>query len=317
VSDFDGASFLFREDRYADGGTYSVGGPSNKLVVSNGSTVNLTPGAAIVGPAPTILAGLTHQVDYLPSFMPSLSGVLVQGEGSTLNVGGGTVGGSSGHSASVGLGMPAVLVAGGVATIGGGTFRGGDGQFPGVGLKQAAVLDSSGTITTNDSNGLPNSLPGGSSYGTVNITGGSFVGGDSPMPNRAIWETGVGAAFQGIANIGGGTFTPGRNSLYALHYRGAYADSILTISGGVFHGDLALHTSSGTAVIQGTGLSWTPGDALDDWSSGQVAGTLTSGDPINALVVFPPGITITATSSQITFGPSGQTRTCYCGPRDR
>jgi hypothetical protein len=211
---------------YSDGGTHTVSTPDSGIVVSNGSTVNVVPGATLTG---------------INSDPFGQNAITVLDSASVLNVTSGTMtGGDGSHSGGSGL-----TAFDGHFTISGGTFIGG----------------SSSGVDINHPGGNGASL----SFQSLSVSGGSFTGGfgfdseggdglriDSVSPNTALISGGTftnGGGFNlhvtgpTTANISGGNF---------LGFHSGFMDnSIGNLSGGTFSSQTEGHNQAVLNVTNG------------------------------------------------------------------
>jgi hypothetical protein len=154
---------------YSDGGTHTISGADSNVAISNGTTVNVVPGATITG------------VDIDP--FNGLPAMTVDGT-SVLNVTGGSItGGHGSYQGSAGL------RAGGQIDISGGSFVGGsattflENRFAGPaadisGFQSLSI--SGGNFTGGLGWNAGAGMRIGSYLSTAFISGGDFYGGDSP-----------------------------------------------------------------------------------------------------------------------------------------
>lgn len=232
---------------YNDGGSHTISGPDTDVVVTNATTVNVVPGAAIVG-GPSEPFGSTA----------------VSVFDAILNVTGGSMTGSSAHNGGLGL-----LGSGGQFDITGGTFQGGDGSSLGAGA--GARFDDWSTLSISGGNfyggqgdGLFGS-PGGDGLSihaatplSATISGGTFRG--NPTSNSDGYDLRV--TGMATVDISGGNFLYGHSTL---------ADQAVgNLSGGDFnwmqaYNQAAFHMTDG--YVQTLGLY---DSAVADVSGGDV-----------------------------------------------
>jgi hypothetical protein len=141
---------------YNDGGTHTISGPDTDVVITNGTTVNIVPGASI-----------TPALQYDP-----FGGNAVDVSSGSLNVTGGSMTGGSSKFGGAGLSAGR-----GYFDISGGTFQGGSGagNVPPIGNGR----DIAGA---------------GASFGawnTLSISGGNFFGGVGWAMNGTFGGDGV------------------------------------------------------------------------------------------------------------------------------
>ena len=176
---------------YSDGGTHIANSVSPNIMVLDGSTLNVLPGAAITGTTGTGPGD-------------SDVAVLVTGSNSTVNVSGGTLTGASvgdallvnnfgnaivtGGVFQAGSNAAAVEAAGNLLTIQGGTFEGpvsSDGRTTSI---SGGTFEAGGVFSTGDSGS------------TTVITGGTFVN------NSITFSPNSGFGENATLTIGGGLF---------------------------------------------------------------------------------------------------------------
>jgi hypothetical protein len=142
-------------------------------------------------------------------------------------------------------------------------------------------------------------------HGTANITGGTFVGGNSPThaASAVVGSAGTdnGVPVLSTLNISGGTFQGGTGS--GGYYGGTTGYSLVsigntTVTGGHFLSPIAINTSlGGVTDFLGTNLSYH--DHI-------LSGILQNGDSINVRVY--PDIadaTVNGTGTEVRFGRAG------------
>jgi hypothetical protein len=267
---------------YSDGGTHAVNGPISSVIVSNGTTLNIQPGAAITGASNPSGIG-NDAVDASGS--------------STINLSGGMVVGGPGNLSSP-MGAFGIRMNGGVFTATGGTVQGGAGP-PQLTLEggEAVLLQSTtaqivGGTFLGGGSGAVVALQAGD--GTITISGGKFQGDTSGMSPAS-----TGASIGEPFSISGGTFV-GEGSGSAL-FAGLYGTAVSTISGGTFTGKITISpggTGTNTAVgaeieILGSNLAFT---------STTITGTLLDGTPIDVPYFIYPNVSISGGGQAIVFG---------------
>jgi hypothetical protein len=205
---------------YNDGGVHTISGADSDVVISNGTTVNVVPGATVSGTS----------IDPVAS-----SAITVADVSSFLNVTGGSItGGNASHHGGSGL-----SASGGHFDISGGSFVGGfgSGMF---------INETGGNGAAFDFQSQPSlSITGGSFTG-----GAGFVGGDGL---RLSSTTTSGPAF-----VSGGTFTGGQTNNFAgggspgydLH---AIGPVIVNVSGGEFTGNMSFAVLGDSSIINVSG----------------------------------------------------------------
>jgi hypothetical protein len=175
---------------------------------------------------------------------------------------------------------------------------------PGILVSQGTLNVSGGDFVGQDS-GQYASSGIFVSFGTANITGGTFVGGNaeqnSAQPgNGVVGSAGTwnGPPYVSVLNISGGTFIGGTGGTGYYGGTSGYSLETLgdtTVTGGRFLSPVAISTLAPGSFTKfvGTHLSY---------ENGVLSGTLESGDPIHVQVLGYPGhAVVNATATEVTF----------------
>jgi hypothetical protein len=281
---------------YSDGGTHTVSGSSPVITVSNGTTLNVVPGASIVG----ISAGAN-------TVPPNGETGILALTGSTLNVSGGLIIGGSAPGLPGSPG-PGIAFNGSSLAISGGTIQGGNdaslgGTALSIGSQAQTINISGGTFGGGDSTFFAgeggNALSFDSSEGLLSISGGTFnggVGGSSanggPAHNFNFDHSTV--------MITGGSFTGGTGG----NIKGDSLDltesvgGIVNVTGGVFSGRM-LFKLTGAGAINFFGSDF-------NYSNGMLTGLLSDGNAISVPIlnynqILGPTLLVETTPTEITF----------------
>jgi hypothetical protein len=242
---------------YEDGGSHTIATFSDSVVVRDATTFTLASTGTITGLPTDLINAISacHGINSLGGNTLSLDGTVTGGLVDAAD--GGANGVQSIEDASV--------------TITGGSYTGGDDP-------------------TSGGSGLVLMAPD-----AADISGGTFSGGPSTAGPGGTGAA-IGLSGTETATISGGTFSGGSGGAgdgYSLGV--AVADSsMLTVSGGTFSDDIAMHISdSGVVRFTGSGLSY---------SGGVLSGTLTDSTAISVTVVnLGASLTTTGSSSVLDF----------------
>jgi len=257
-----------RATNYDDGGTHTISGPDTDVVISNGTTVNITPGAIVTpalqydpigGDAVVVSNGvLVITGGSMTGGDSRIGGDGVRGYGS-FDISGGTLQG--GHGSSFRAGAGAELA--GQITISGGNFYGGNGDFAfgalgGDGLSigsstPAIATISGGTFLAGGGAGPVAFDLHATGMITVNISGGNFLGAHT------------GFADNSVGNLSGGSSSARMES---------YNQAVLHVTNGQFSGGFGLHDSS---VVDASGGAL-GGFEVHDMAVANLDGATISGD---------------------------------------
>ena len=213
---------------YSDGGTHTVSGSDSNDVVSNGTTVNVVPGATVTG------------MNMDPG---GFNAITVSGSTSALNVTGGSItGGSGSHGGGDG-----VYGQSGNFNLSGGTFRAGSSSGTSEGEYGGNGAEFSG-------------------YQSLIVSGGTFTGGMG-YENEPVNDNGFGLTISGgsaPAMISGGIFGGVTTSPGALNVAGS---AVADITGSIQTNANSLSENSSVTNINGnvtnapsSGPMWTVQD---------------------------------------------------------
>jgi hypothetical protein len=250
---------------FGDGGTHTTSGPSGDVALTNNTTLQVVPGASILGRlnengitgtinSSVVLSG--GSVTGGPGALPGTSvpfGISLDG-GSFTATGGTVTGGTYSFTGGIDGGS-ALNLTGTTTTISGGTFIAGTGSNP---LTAVFALSFESGAPSNVSNQLT-------------ISGGTFIGASQADLNF------------GSATISGGTF------------EGSFGSNLsgfaqLNISGGTFDGGQQMKYEStglgGSLNFFGSGFVFTPTFVTPFFVQGQLSGTLANGDLFNQIISF-------------------------------
>lgn len=251
---------------YNDGGTHTISGPDTDVVITNGTTVNIVPGASIT-PALQYDPFGGHAVVVSASSLNVTGGSMtggsshVGGDGvagaGNFDISGGTFQGGDGSSVRAGAGAEL----GGQISISGGNFYGGAGDtvfgaLGGDGLVISSSAPNAASISGGTFTGQPTSNTDGydlhvTGTATVDITGGNFNYGHSAFANDA------------IGNISGGNF----------NWIQSYDNAALHVTNGQFH----FFSPYNSSVVQFSGGSSNRFELHDDSIVSMSAGNLMFG----------------------------------------
>lgn len=268
---------------YDDGGTHDVDSPSDGIFVTNGTTVNVLPGAIIMPPVTgkgaTVMNGSTlnvsgGRIEGVGTLSGNIPNPALQANHSTINISGGELIGSTAAAPgrAVQISHCDLVISGG-ALLGTTSWSG----------SQGSALGIFGTTTATISGGLFN---GGlfSDGGTLIISGGEFRGRQSVLMFLGYSDLTI------DVSILGGRFVS-ESAINPFFFGATTSPVEAKIFGGEF---LSLYGGAPTWISQsfpitftGTNLDWTQSRDL-------LTGTLASGDPISVILVVanPDDITL-------------------------
>ena len=262
-----------------DGTTHTISSSSAQVLLSNGTSLIVVPGASIVSDA--IEAGVAAY----------------DRSGYNVVVTGGSITGGSNPQSFGGFAASAIDMRGGTLNISDGLFIGGDASFvPGAGL---STIDTDVTITGGTFFGGQNTIGSISSGNGLQVGGGNYEISGGTFQGAGGLKGGNGAAFgwfnkgnspSAYALITGGSFIAGSPGFFGTEYSLAvgynYAYTV-DLKGGQFDGTIFVDEGS-TLNIFGYDLTANP------ISSGEhVTGTLLDGSPFSSDVLNNGPVTVT------------------------